>query len=914
MELIKNCKNETLKDFINEKIKNYNYISIKEEKNKDPKNLRLLSKIFNVNENEIHLLNNLNNSNKLNNYNLRNLEKYEVLQQKIIYAYTLGKTNVAGLKYEIMVVMSFIPQNGQINYKVVCRTDKNEIIIGNYEIKTNYGKLITVVNQITEIFSQKILEFKNSFDLKLKEWEKNISDKLINLINAINNPINIVDIFNEPLTKLCDDIKSYSLNDVSIKDLIINTDKYLKDLKEEVNKENEINTQKILQQSETDFSDFININDEIFNDFHKNVKELIDFILDKLKGLEIIDFDCYYRILDILNVIFNEYENFSNKILPAISKNKENFISYSNKFTDNNLENILNEIEQIPNILYENFKQSLTEEDRIKMIESLNNYRKTIDEMLKLIYDKINNIYSNLIEDKNILNQNLNNINEKFEAFKINHDELLNKVKNFMSFNNNFEIYNKHLSLLDSIHEKCEFNRIKLMSNYFTIPISKLEDTYLTENLIKDIKENLDSKALEIINLIKKNHPVSSSLLNYENEAKNILTNYFGYNLIEKYFDIFTYDSFLINQTKKFYDDLSQYFDEFNTIFYKNNFEKEYINYVDVPNEIITKLTQILDYQKNYYDHPAEQLNEIIYNSLNNLISESYEKLKNIIKNDYNIISSNINKSNSTLVNEIDNLFNSLISFIETEKKSKNQKNYIKSILNLSDDDPFKLKIKSLQNENDFYINIKLIKLNVESIYKKDFCMNFETLKTCKIEILNLNERHNFNMAKIRNEIEHYKIIQNYVCDLLTDDLLVDLSGKKFSDLFLENIDFSGESIKNAILNFIKKKNDEELEILNPFINQFKNIYKQAFEENLNEQMITNELEILANSAFKNKLIIDNSNFIDLIKQKFKTFEEPYLKFPFYLHSNDLQNSYNSLVNNLKNIPPPPKILLIISL
>ena len=297
MELIKNCKNETLKDFINEKIKNYNYISIKEEKNKDPKNLRLLSKIFNVNENEIHLLNNSNkliNSNKLNNYNLRNLEKYEVLQQKIIYAYTLGKTNVAGLKYEIMVVMSFIPQNGQINYKVVCRTDKIEIIIGNYEIKTNYGKLITVINQITEIFSQKILEFKNSFDLKLKEWEKNISDKLINLINAINNPINIVDIFNEPLTKLCDDIKSESLNVVYIKDLIIKTDEKLKILKEEVNKESETNTQKILQQSETDFEDFIEINDEIFNEFHKNVKELINFILDKLKGLEFIDFDCYY--------------------------------------------------------------------------------------------------------------------------------------------------------------------------------------------------------------------------------------------------------------------------------------------------------------------------------------------------------------------------------------------------------------------------------------------------------------------------------------------------------------------------------------------------------------------------------------------------------------------------------------------
>ena len=536
------------------------------------------------------------------------------------------------------------------------------------------------------------------------------------------------------------------------------------------------------------------------------------------------------------------------------------------------------------------------------MIESLNNYRKTIDEMLKLIYDKINNIYSNLIEDKNILNQNLNNINEKFEKFKSHHNELLNKVKNFMSFNNNFEIYNKHLSLLDSIHENCEFNRIKLMSNYFTIPISQLEDTYLTENLIKDIKENLDSKALEIINLIKNNYPVSSSLLNYENEAKNILTNYFGKNLTEKYFDIYTYDSFLINQTKKFYDDLSQYFEEFYTIFYKNNFENENENYVDVPNEILTKLTQIIDYQKNYKDHPAEQLNEIIYNSLNNLISESYEKLKIIIKNDYNLISSNINKSNSTLVNEIDEFFDSLISFIETEKNSKKQKNSIKSILNLSDDDPFKLKSNSSQKENNFYSNLNIIKNNVESSFKKNHCQSYENLKTCKMKILNLNELHNFNMAKIRNEIEHYKIIQNYFGDLLTDDLLVDLSGKKFSDLFLENIDFSGESIKNAILNFIKKKNDEELEIFNPFINQFKNSYKQVFEENLNEQMITNKLEILANSAFENKIIIDNSNFIDLIKQKFKTFDEKWINLQFYLHSNDLQNSYNSFVNNLKKI------------
>ncbi len=110
MELIKNWKNEILKDFIKEKIKNFNYISTKQEKNNENLNLRRLAKIFNVNENDIQLLNNLNNSNYLNINNVRNLveeEEYEVLQQKIIYAYSLSKTNVAGLKFEIMVIIIF---------------------------------------------------------------------------------------------------------------------------------------------------------------------------------------------------------------------------------------------------------------------------------------------------------------------------------------------------------------------------------------------------------------------------------------------------------------------------------------------------------------------------------------------------------------------------------------------------------------------------------------------------------------------------------------------------------------------------------------------------------------------------------------------------------------------------------------
>ena len=71
-------------------------------------------------------------------------------------------------------------------------------------------------------------------------------------------------------------------------------------------------------------------------------------------------------------------------------------------------------------------------------------------------------------------------------------------------------------------------------------------------------------------------------------------------------------------------------------------------------------------------------------------------------------------------------------------------------------------------------------------------------------------------MAKVRNEIEHYQMISNYAKDLLTDELLVDLNGDKFLNLFLNNVDFGVESVKNEILNFIKLKNDEEYEIFNP--------------------------------------------------------------------------------------------------
>ena len=160
------------------------------------------------------------------------------------------------------------------------------------------------------------------------------------------------------------------------------------------------------------------------------------------------------------------------------------------------------------------------------------------------------------------------------------------------------------------------------------------------------------------------------------------------------------------------------------------------------------------------------------------------------------IISSYANKANTSLVNEINNLFTSLLTFIENEKNTKKDTNNIKSVLNLSNDNPFGLKSLSLEYEDDFYT------------YKIILIKNFvaDSLNNCKIKELNSNDKHNYNMAKLRNEIEHYKTIQNYGKDLLTDELLIDLDGIKFSNLFLKNADFSADSVKNAILNFIKKK------------------------------------------------------------------------------------------------------------
>ena len=184
-----------------------------------------------------------------------------------------------------------------------------------------------------------------------------------------------------------------------------------------------------------------------------------------------------------------------------------------------------------------------------------------------------------------------------------------------MNLNNNFEIYTNHLSLLDSIHEKCEFNRIKLMIFYFTNTISNLEDTYLTENSLNNFKKQLDNLITPIINNIVQRNPVTIPLKSYENEVMKILREFYGNNLIKNYSKIYANKSFLEEKGKKFYDDLSQSFNEFKTIFYDKYFYSEFKNYVEKPNEILTKFNQIADFQKNYFNNPAEKLNEIIYNS-----------------------------------------------------------------------------------------------------------------------------------------------------------------------------------------------------------------------------------------------------------------------------------------------------------
>ena len=188
MELIENHQNETLKDFISEYIKDYKYISTKNVNTEN--NKRHLSEIFNVDSNEVHLIND-KNIKYLNNINdLRNLaEKYNVLQQQINYAFSLAKTNIAGFKFGIMAVMSFSPQNGTILFKVICRTDKEEINIGNYNITTNYDKLIDVISKISDVYQNKITQLYAEFSNNFFDWKKNILKNLKTLTNYIKDHI-----------------------------------------------------------------------------------------------------------------------------------------------------------------------------------------------------------------------------------------------------------------------------------------------------------------------------------------------------------------------------------------------------------------------------------------------------------------------------------------------------------------------------------------------------------------------------------------------------------------------------------------------------------------------------------------------------------------------------------------------------
>ena len=82
------------------------------------------------------------------------------------------------------------------------------------------------------------------------------------------------------------------------------------------------------------------------------------------------------------------------------------------------------------------------------------------------------------------------------------------------------------------------------MSSYFTYPISNLEDTYLTNDVIKTFSEELDVLSLDIINNIKNNNPITDSLNVYKSKFESILKDIYGDNLISKYIDIYTNKTF----------------------------------------------------------------------------------------------------------------------------------------------------------------------------------------------------------------------------------------------------------------------------------------------------------------------------------------------------------------------------------
>ena len=881
------------KNLINEEIIEKYYSSYKEENAKENITKKIL-KGFNINKENIvdgnlfinypELLKIKNNNDSLRKLNIDNFSN------NIKFSVPIFKTNFMGVKLASFVLIDFFPSNGTLYEKYIYQQDNITIIIKENIEYTNYDKLLILVKKIVHKFSNKINDLNSLFSGKKwnEEYKVNITENIKKVINVLNNTYNMTETFNKPLKNVYDKVQEIRRTYYDrVKSNITVANEYLTTIINNLTEKLDQNLLNLLATINEEYNNFL---DNVYQNYSIYDEKTIDILIDLDKIVNEIegnmDIESYFLITEMVDKIGIEYQKFKEKIFSAINIAIKDYKNKNNLFIENLFKNHL---EKLYNISYKlNVNQTMIDiinkDDREFMIESLKNYTLLIDDIKDLIFKKFDELYNDLgnyTNKNNEITKKINSINEKYDIFLDYKKTLISDIKKGMLKIDNYEFYLTDLKIVDEIRKNINFTKNEKMNEYFYEDILKIKNTFLTEKILNNFENNLNFIVSEMINNINNNNDISNNLNVYNKSVKDFIDKYLGDNLINKYYNIYANKSFINNQLKKYYEDIRIEVDEFNNTFYNKYFSNNYKNFGEKPVELIYKFSQILRELNNSANYTFNFINEIIFEALNKLLKDTYNKIILYVDLNYKNLTIHLNNSN----NNINNLFDNILSNIKTLSNTI-QIEYIKSSLNLlSNSDPFSLNLNIKKEEELFYSNILRIKGYIESDFTKYFCNDSASYNTCNIEMLALNVS-TLTLQKFRGDYYIFEKIEHYFNNLIKDkDFNNYLKPNIYSSLLINNTNFNKFMIQNKISSFYNNINEDNKQFIEPYIKELNDLYKKELDKIINQKTIENSLNNFTDIVFRNPDSITNllQNYINNLSNLFENYRNSFFYRNLYL-------------------------------
>ena len=693
--------------------------------------------------------------------------------------------------------------------------------------------------------------YKSSFEIFVKEYDKNISEKFIEFLSNVPkffyNPTLIETNKLYENQKLLENIEKNNLLNIPKSKIYLDNTKIITILEENLSQhENKFKmTQKditLLQLKIEENGSNNEIETQSLIDLENSSKSINTNILNILFKISQLKNENLQIIADKRDSKILEYNYIKQKINESLSEQKTDKIIELQKLENKTKEEIEDLIGQTNKLL-----------DECSLYKNLINYR---EEYMKPIINKLKST-----------------VKINFENQKTSY---LNKAKNYLNFFNN----EKSTEMKDDL-PLIEENENSYLSNIFfsfslfynNIGVKENEINIVTEKELEHLKERSNS---------------NNDLLEKNKIQNNILKNKIKYSYSE-------YNNYLKNEIE-----INENMNLQIKIYLKSfiNLKKDNIKLIneeiDLSNKEINFLNQEIKILKNVgieglselFDLRSKQL--MLINIIKNDILENKEELKNntdyfkkikymqdikILNEDLIINESNLSELN-TKINEIEFKNKNYLEVISQKEDEinkiletlKNQKLFLNT-----EQLQFKDLINNFPNYNNENINeINITKISFDKIYK--------------IIFLNENENIGYNLKSLPKNLFSY--LQPIITTTKTkfEDLNISFNSliNKAENIYIQSIDqLKNFSLKDNIFNIINPIS-ENFSLLIFWINDNYNNVKSNIKNLLDSYLFQ--------TLSKEKLIKLNDN----INLKEDQLLEKYSKLV------SLSNTYNTITNNIK--------------